>query len=268
MTFFRWLTALPLVITASAALADLPPGAIDIGCNRTLIDERPIASDVSKNGTGIAKLYDGDWWAKSPYTTRYVRTEAGTLAIDLGGSVASTSRKSQPGSLALLPGDKNFYIEFEARISDNDRDHWPALWLMPIEHNAKQSDRHPSDPEGFERFLEIDVDEGGFAEATHGVAISWSGIWPKYQRQISNDSDRNFSLDRTKNHTFGVGYNASNRTIQWWLDGKKQQFSNSRFIPTVAAKHNYYLIMSAQTHGLEKPYTLYISRILACNKQG
>lgn len=267
MTLYRRTLGMLLMTMGSAAFAGLPVGAISTGCNQILIDERPTADDVSRDGSDLAKLYEGNWWTKEPYRTHHLRTEDGVLAIDMGGSVATTSRKSEPGLLPLLPGNKNFYVEFETRLSSNDKDHWPAVWIMPIEHNGKQSDHDANDPPGFERWLEIDVDEGGFAPATHGVAISWSGKWPKYHRLISTDADRNFYFDRTKRHTFGVEYNALHRTIQWWLDGVKQQFASKLFIPEIASKHNYYLIMSAQTHGLGVPYTLYISHVFACNKK-
>ena len=242
-----------------------PPGAQAIGCNSVLFDFRPMLLDVSPDGFGEFKLYSGNWWDKYPYTTKYLSDDdEGALIIGLNGSVASTNRASQRGVLPLLSGQKSFYVEFDARISSRGADHWPALWLMPVEHDAKQSDHFERDPDKFERWLEIDIDEGGFSSGTHGVAISWSGIWPNYVRKISKDPHDNTTLDRTIYHQFGISFDSSNLSIEWWLDGKRMHKTNSGNVPEISRYHNYYLIMSAQSHSLNLDYNFLVKRVYAC----
>jgi hypothetical protein len=212
-------------------------------------------------------LYDGNWWSKRPHSVDYFVKDSPVLAMMQGGSVATVSRKSEVGTLPLVPGNKSFYVEFEAKISENDRDHWPALWMMPIEHNAKRGDHYQGDPDKFERWLEIDVDEGGFSPGTHGVAISWSGIWPNYDKKISSRGNSREFLDRTVYHRFGVSFDARERSIQWWLDGKAQHKTDRNFVPDITALQNYYLLMGAQSHGKKTPYVFYVSHIFACNLQ-
>ena len=69
-------------------------------------------------------------------------TNSGALTIrydadtDTGGCVIGTPRDLSKGVLPLLDGAKGFYIEFDARLSDNDPNHWPAVWAMPVEHSG------------------------------------------------------------------------------------------------------------------------------------
>ncbi len=58
------------------------------------------------------------------------------------------------GKIPYLSGEKGFYVEFTYRISSNDRDCFPAVWLMPIEHNARKNDQYAGDEKGYERWME------------------------------------------------------------------------------------------------------------------
>jgi hypothetical protein len=48
---------------------------------------------------------------------------------------------------------------------------------MPVEHNRKMLDSYPGDPAGFERWMELDVDEGGIGpapiELLKRVSVQW-----------------------------------------------------------------------------------------------
>jgi hypothetical protein len=128
---------------------------------------------------------------------------------------------------------------------------------MPIEHNAAQTDHDPDQPHGFEKWVEIDVDEGGFSSATHGVMIEWSGKWPNYNRKIYGPGNSNFMLDRTKYHLFGFRYDAVNKTATWSIDNTNSKSFQVPWMP----EHKYFAIMTAASHKLNKPYTMYVKNI-------
>jgi hypothetical protein len=159
-------SALTIVILL-AAFADVPPGAAALGYTRRVICETPVAADVALGRNGNYKWFSGQWYSKTnPPLDRY-ETHQGVLAIKLNGNLVSTPLDFTQGALPLLPGKDGFYVEFDVRLSDNDPDHWPAVWLMPAEHDGKR-DQYQGDPPGFERFMELDVDEGGFGRGSLG----------------------------------------------------------------------------------------------------
>ncbi|WP_374488524.1 hypothetical protein [Zoogloea sp.] len=182
----------------------------------------------------------------------------GSLGIAAGGDLATARPDGRPGVLPLLSGDKAFYVEFQAAITDHHPDHWPALWLLPIEHNMRQEDHLPGDPPKFERWMEIDVDEGGFGPGHHGALINWSGIWPDYKmRQNQHNMTSRQPLDRTQAHVFGVSYEPDKRQVTWWIDGVAQMSAGGELIPPIARNHHYYLIMSSQTRKEGRPYLMH-----------
>jgi hypothetical protein len=182
------------------------------------------------------------------------------LALSSGAWVTTETRKSSPGMLPLLPASSGFYVEFAERLSDNDTDHWPAVWLMPQEHNGTQDDHVAGDPAHYERWMELDADEGGFNKTGHhGAMLNWSGIYPNYVRQFAaNDPVSVPTLDRTQEHIFGLSYDPVHATVAWWLDGVQVGTASTASVPPIVKTHHYYIIMCNQTHGLNHPYTMYI----------
>lgn len=47
------------------------------------------------------------------------------------------------------------------------------------------------------------------------------------------------------------------------VDGKKQMSASGECVPEVARKQNFYIILSAQTHGKNEDYTMFISGVRA-----
>jgi hypothetical protein len=242
-----------------------PPGAMALGSTQVVYDLCPSVSDISTDGEpGTAKLYRGVWWSNDvPDKSVYSNNPDGSLAIPLAAGLTSIPRKMIPGSLPLLTGDREFFVEFEASLSDDDPDHFPAVWLMPIEHNQRQEDHYPPDEHGFERWLEIDVDEGGFSPGPKGTAISWTGVWPNYKKVQSNPDLHNKKIDRTRRHRFGAGFNPQNLTISFWYDDKLQYTASGESVAKIATKQHFYVIMNADTHGRNLPYTLNVYRVRA-----
>ncbi|QAU48748.1 hypothetical protein [Bradyrhizobium guangzhouense] len=243
----------------------MPIGAAELQYTKVAFDFCPHTSDIALDGKGAtARLYNETWWDKAiPAPSLYSESTDGSLAISLGGVLASVPRAMVGGSLPLLSGDRGFFVEFETSLSDNDPDHFSAVWLMPIEHNQRQEDSYPPDPRGFERWIEIDVDESGFAPGPMGTTLSWSGIWPKYERVRSNPNLYNEKIDRTVRHRFAAGFNPEKLTVTFWYDDKIQYVASGPSVPEIARKQNFYIILDATTHKLGHPYTLYIHRIRA-----
>ena len=255
---------------ASGALAQekptVPPGAAALGYTKCIIDERPAAADIAPGKNGDYKWFSGQWYASAPPSLDHYRTENGLLVLTLGGDLVSTSRDFSGGKLPLLPGPDGFYVEFEVRLSGNDPDYWPAVWLMPAEHSGKQEDRYEGDPPGFERWMEFDIDEGGFGPGLTGTVHSWTGIWGQgagYQRVMNPNNVSKLPLDRSKLHTFGGSYDPVQQKVTWWVDGVEQMSAGAPYVPAVALRQHFYLIMGAQTHGAKKPYDMFISGVRA-----
>jgi hypothetical protein len=252
-------TAAAAKCVPTVAKTDVPTGAIELGFSQTLFSAKPRASDIEP-GEAPSKFYNGRWYDRSPPpTTAYSDTSAG-LDLALGGAVATESRRSAVGLLPLIDASKGFYIEFSACLSTNNPDHFPALWLMPQAHDARQTDHDPGTPK-YERWVEFDVDEGGFTAGHHGAVIQWAGVWPDYHRRVlANDSDP--VLDRTILHRFGLSYDPRGQRVTWWIDNKSQGSVLVRsFARDIARWPYYYVIVEDKSHAKNTPYDLYLSEV-------
>ena len=261
---------LPVLAAAAAILvpdtlpaADpVPPGAAALGYTKCVIRERPTAADIAPGDSGRFAWFSGQWWSK-PVPLKHYATKDGVLAISPGGDLVSAPRDFTRGKLPLLPGADGFYVEFDVRLSGNDPDHFPAVWLMPAEHNAKMEDQYGGDPAGYQRWMEFDIDEGGFGPGLTGTVHAHEGIWPKTSQVQNPNNVSPVPLDRTKTHTFGGSYDPRKQSVTWWVNGVKQMSAGAPYVPAVAAKQNFYLILSAQTHGKNVPYTMFVSGVRA-----
>ena len=237
-----------------------PPGAKILGYTYKVSCLAPSTADISVTDSVPSKLYAGYWSDRKSYPMTMLSSDAQGLVLASGAAVTTQTRKSLPGLLPLLPASAGFYVEFAERLSDNDPDHWPAVWLMPQEHNASKSDHAAGDPPGYERWVELDVDEGGINKTGHhGTVISWYGIYPSYQHQ--NESNNPVSspvMDRTQEHIFGLSYDPVSATVTWWVDGVNVGTASTAGLPSIIKNYHYYLIMCNQTHGLNHPYNMYI----------
>jgi len=251
---------------ASVAFAQVPPGAAALGYSKCILNERPAVADIAPGKNGDFKWFSGQWYSsEAPSADHYTMSE-GVLALSLGGDLVSTSRDFSGGKLPLLPGADGFYVEFEVRLSGNDPDYWPAVWLMPAEHSGKQEDHYEGDPAGFERWMELDVDEGGFGPGLTGTVHSWTGIWhgnPDYARVMNHNNVLQTPLDRSQRHVFGASFDPVKMQVTWWVDGVQQIVASGDCVPEIAKKQHFYLIMGAQTHGAKKPYQMFISGVRA-----
>ena len=258
------LLGLLAAFSKAGAAESVPPGAAALGYTKCVLHENPTAADVAPGKNGNYKWFSGQWWnsKKAPSLDHYT-TQDGVLVLSLGGDLVSTPLDFTPGRLPLLPGSDGFYVEFDVRLSDNDRDHWPAVWLMPAEHDGKR-DQYEGDPKGFERFMELDVDEGGFGPGLAGTVHSWAGVWPKWKEHLQNPNNiSREALDRSQKHTFGASYDPLHRKATWWVDGKEQMSAGEPYVPAVAAKQHFYLIISNESHKAKRPCLMFVSGVRA-----
>ncbi len=261
-TILLWMLMFPVLVSWGAEVG-LPLGAAKLNYSNKIIDERPTSHDIAEGNKGSYKWFSGQWYNNYPPSLNHYTTMNGVLAISLHGDIVSTARDFSSGLIPLLAGSKGFYVEFDIQLSDNDPDHFPAVWLMPIEHNLKKDDHYMGDPPEFERWMELDVDEGGFAPGVTGTVHSWEGIYPQYSGLQNKNHRSHFAINRAEKHSFGASYDPKNNQVIWYLDDRMLHSASSPFVPEIAKKQNFYLIISAQSHGMNKPYTMYVSRVRA-----
>ena len=249
----------------AASPGKVPPGAAALGYTKCVIDERPSVADIAPGKTGHFKWFNGLSY-QPPAPSSKFEMVGGILAVHPRGVLVSTPHDfSNTGRLPTLPGKDGFYVEFDVRLSDNDPDHWPAVWLLPVEHNFKDGFHDEGDPEGYIRYMELDVDEGGFGPGMTGTVHNWAGHLGRLERHIQNPN--NFlptPLDRAQVHTFGASYDPARTSISWWLDGVKQISAASPYVPYIATKQHFYLIMNANFHEKkDQDYRMFISGVRA-----
>jgi hypothetical protein len=255
--------------TAPCSSTEPPPGAQSLGYVHRVFCVTPSLKDISDSVSApTAKLSSWMWYSSKPSPLSMYSMQGSTLVIANGGGLNTQSHQSLPAGLPLLAASTGFYVEFSEYLSDNDPDHFPAVWLMPQEHNGRHTDHAAGDPANFERWMELDVDEGGFNEGHHGAMINWSGIYPAYKNQnSSNDPSATFGLDRTKEHVFGLSYDPVGKKVTWWVDGTNVGSASTDKVPALVNTHHYYLIMGAQNHRLNKPYKMYLTSFSAWSPQ-
>ena len=245
--------------------AELPPGAAGLGYEKCVINEKPVPADIANSDNGDFKWFSGQWYFDKRPSSDLYKLQDGVLAISQGGDLISVPRDFSKGRLPALPGANGFYVEFEVQLSDNDPDHFPAVWLMPVEHNRKKDDQYSGDPAGFERFLEIDVMEKMAYKGPGliGTIHNWSGIYPHYKDLENPNNVSKLPIDFSKKHIFGASYDPKGKEVTWWVDGVRQMSIAAPYIPDIAEKQLFHLIISAQSHGKKVPYTMLISGVRA-----
>jgi hypothetical protein len=257
---------LTICVGWNAVALGTPPGAAALGYTLCVINQQPTASDIAPGSNGDYKWFSGQWWDSPPPLTDY-STVSNVLALSLGGELVSTPRDFSTGALPVLPGSNGFYVEFDMQLSDNGSDHWPGVWLMPIENNAQVSDYYPNlypnDPFDYERCMEFDVEEGGWGPGLLGTVHFWTGVPPNVSSIANPNNESPIPLDLSQKHTFGGSYDPVHQTVAWWVDGVYQMSATSPYVPVVAALQHFYLILSAYSHGQNTPYSMFISGVRA-----
>ncbi|MGA2068830.1 MAG: hypothetical protein ABSG86_27935 [Thermoguttaceae bacterium] len=261
-----------LVLVAAACLAaaapagrKVPPGAAALGYTKCVIDERPSVADVALDNKGASKWFNGLWCTPPEPRGKFEMVD-GVPAIHPCGVLVSAPRDFSPrGRLPLLAGKDGFHVEFDVRLSENDHDHWPAVWRLPIEYDQKNSNQYEGDPPGRTRYMELDVDEGGMGPGMAGTVHSWVWRDGRVERRRHNPNTLLFTpLDRAKVHTFGASCDPTRTTVTWWLDAVKQMSTTKPYCPESAARQHFYLIMNATfQHKKDLDYRMFVSGVRA-----
>ena len=256
-------TAMLVGMALCNGCASVPPGAAALGYRKCAISETPTPADIGHGDNGDHKWFSGQWYARR--VSSDYRMEDGALALSLGGDLVSTPRDFSKGRLPTLPGANGFYVEYDVQLSDNDPDHFPAVWLMPVEHNQPKGDHYAGDPEGVERWLELDVMEKMAYKGPGliGTAHSWTGKYPHYEDRWNTNNISPVAIDFAKRHTFGASYDPKGQQVTWWVDGIRRMSIGAPYVPEVAVQQHFYLILSAQTHGKKVPYTMHVRGVRA-----
>lgn len=240
-----WAQASDRLICKDAAT---PAGATQVGALQPLFRDCPRIADVDFTGRADGRKYYSGVYSTQPKDSSFYEQADDGVVIQRGGLLATVKTNSTTGHFPLLSGARPFYIEAQVATSSNHRDNFPAVWLMPIEHNPRMEDVYEGDPKSFERWFELDIDEGGFGPGGHHTAISWSGIWPNYKKIQNPNPTSKIPLDRTQPNVFGVSYSPDTLTVRWWLNGQQVLEAAHPYVPEIARRQNFYLIVSAQSH--------------------
>lgn len=183
----------------------------------------------------------------------------GVLVMRTGGDLVSAppSFREEAG-LPYLSGKDGVYIEFEISLSDSDPEHYPGLWLMPVKKNFYQEDVTGDDPVKYERWMELDVDEGGFGPGLTSTIHNWWGRYPNFVHLQNPNNVRSKTLDRSQRHRFGASYDPVTLTVCRWIDDEFQMSAAAPYVPKVAREQVFYLLMGVYTHHgkQEKEYTM------------
>lgn len=264
-------------------MSKFPKGASDLNYNTKVIDFAPTVNNIAPGRDGAYALFDGMFYSSTPPNKNPYYMDNGALVIPMGNGLCTQTRDSTAGTLPYLSGATGFYVEFEVHLSDNNPDYWPAVWLMPTEHNlaVPQGDVYPGDPAHYERWMELDIDEGGFTPTTLSSVVDWQGVFDPKNNQYWRDYPVDTVpgnivtntvntpsgivspvtyLDRTQPHRFGASFDPVTVSCRFYLD---DMLIFKCAAPPIGLKQHFYMIANANTHGQNLNYAMYLHNIRA-----
>jgi hypothetical protein len=250
----------------------VPAGAAALGYTVKKYSIVPTVAMVSTSDTNITSaLYPGEEYASvasNLQELKYLTTVNGVFTFNYTGvgapSVSSETHQATQGTIPLLLGSNGFYIEAGIRLSSNDPDHYPTFLIMPAEHDTKASDHIDSNPSGYENWLEISALEEQLGTAQSNL-IDWAGIYPNYTNTMKYwraPTPFNWTVE----HIYGASFDPIARVVQFYLDGKPTLKASMANAPTIVDTYHYYFNLGAKSHGLKKPYQMYVSYVAAYTK--
>jgi hypothetical protein len=245
---------------------NVPPGAAALGYTKCVINDSPTAAEIAPGYYG-----NYDWFRGRGANTNQISsitnysTVSNALTLNFTGTsldLETMQHDASAGALPVLAGSNGFYVEFDIQLSDNGSDHWACVWLMPVEA-ANGTCCYPPDPAGYWRWMELDVQESGWDKGLLGTIHYWTGIAPHQTSTYNPNNVDPTPLDMSQKHTFGGSYDPVQQQVAWWVDGVQQMSAGSPYVPAVAALQHFYLILSTYSHGLNVPYSMYVSGVRA-----
>ncbi len=203
-------------------------------------------------------------WSQAYPPPAYLSYTDGLVLAYAGGgqsSVVTQSHKSVAGLTPYIPPGQSWYIEFRSK-SDNNIDNLPAVWLMPQEHDNKQTDQMPGQPPKWEEWMEFDIDEGWSGKVLCSMH-HWQGIYPNYTRVTLSNSGKGPVIDRTLYHTAGFGYDMANSKARWYMDGVNIFTADTTAVDAIIQRQHFYAIGSVASHGANVPFKMTLQSISA-----
>jgi hypothetical protein len=255
----------------------VPAPALVMGLVTNQFYVEPTAAMVDVNGAAAPAPFTAGLWYFGSQAAKYFTNDpiTGRLSINQLGdgtsqpTVSTMLRNSTQGLFPFVDGAAAFYVEACYRSTTNVADNWPSWWLEPVEHDLKQTDCYPdlfpSDPAKYERWWELDIDEGGFSPGMMTSIIEWYGAYgvgAGYQNTKFNNSGKLAALDRTKFHCFGLGWDGVNTFTAYLDDVLVLTHSIAGMIQLpVMLRQKFQMILGAQTHGAKAPYSMIIEHV-------
>jgi hypothetical protein len=258
----------------SQTCPSVPSGAAAMGYTVQMFNIVPTVAMVSTTDTNsTSALYPGEEFAsiaENLQELKYLTTVNGVFTFNYTGAaatawVSSETHQATQGAIPLLLGSKGFYIEAGIRLSGSDPDYYPSFFLEPAEHNSHQNDHPAGTAAGYENWLELDAleeEDGGLAQ--HNL-INYQGIYPTYTR-TQNYWRSPHGFDWSVEHIYGLSYDPVAREVKYYLDGQLNLTASMATAPTIVDTYHYYFILGARSHGLNKPYQMYVSYVAAYSK--
>ena len=245
----------------------VPPGAAALGLTNCVINDTPTVAEIAPGRNGNYKWFLGNWWQSPAPSITNFSTVSNALTLNFAGAsldLQDTPIDFSAGALPVLIGSNGFYVEFDVQLSDNNQDHWACGWVQSRQLGTGQDSYSPPDPVGFVRWMEFDIQESGWDTGLTGTIHNWTGTNAGNVTSISNPNSENPTpLDMSKKHTFGGSYDPIHQQVAWWVDGVLQMSAGSPYVPAIGAQQQFFLILSAYSHGLNLSYTMYVSGVRA-----
>lgn len=226
-----------LTLSASPAFADPPAAAVRAGFSKVIFNEDFDSLDVSPDGGGKHRWYNGLWYQPAVARDRFELTD-GLLRISthikpIGwatGSAITTWPKKPGGSPTLF-----HYGYFEARMRFKPGQYnWPAFWLLAAHRTELDKDR----PKG--SWCEIDIYEGGKSTDFQGTLHGWVD-----GHSVVENKNQHFRLpagaDYTHWNTFGLLWQQGK--VTWYFNGIALGSADT---PASCNKQKQFMIIGAQ----------------------
>jgi hypothetical protein len=271
--------------SGNSQISGVPAAAAALGYTDAVIDEYPVSTDIAPALNGAFKWFRGDYQnVDTPQASfsLFLTTPGnqGMLELDHGAGVVGIPNDMSVGALPPLSGNLGYYVQYETALNDDNADYFPGVYQDPMEHTLHSATDFygnslypgngldPGDATGFERWLELDVDEGTFGpsgEGTHNAAIDWAATYnetdKKYEpASIAAQFAGTTVLERKNWHTFAASFNPSTMLITWYLDGNVE--FTSGFVPLEALlQHPIIQMESADKAGTSPTYSQYVANV-------
>jgi len=263
-----------LLFASARWLMAVPPGAAALGYTSNLFSQVPTSANIAPaTNTPGYNWYPGlnNFFEQTgPLASTNFTTVGGNLVLNYTGTqldLSSTPLDFSATTTPLAPGINGFYAECSFVLSGTGNlDHWASFWLLPKELPTTNA-TYPPYPTNIWNHMELDVDETGFNGGKFtGTVHNWTHVHTNattaYPIPLSNPNTApSGAVDYTQWHTVGAAYDPLHQTVNWWLDGTNVQTAYYPYVPWYAPMQHFFMIISANSHGLGQPFAMTVSNV-------